>query len=815
MAKLRLKQLENVLTGSLNISGSLGVSGSALTIDGAGTVSGSALSSGSFGRLNSYTLDIDSIQGNWTNAGNTVADLGVVTTVDINGGTIDGSDVTVGAGKTLDVSGGTLTLANDQISGDNIEGGTIGSTTITTLDGTTIKDFDTISGSAISTGSFGVLQVPQTHGIDFLSGGGGTTHKWKIFNSSSDIFEISSIAYGGSPITIDATGGGVNVAANLDVGNGIDVTGNVITTGNVSGSATSTGSFSNIVTNTRDVYRYGVQAISDAAETNPAVDGRGGGILIENLNSAGSAMLRMRGGDGISRILYGENNSTDELKISPRNQTSNVFKMDSVGDITVPGDITLAGTGTNAGDGDIIAAGKIQAEGNISGSSTSTGSFGELHIDDRIGIGTTNPTKELHVVGDALVTGILTAQEFHTEFVSASIQFTSGSTKFGDTSDDIHSLSGSLRVTGSGVHYISDGNFGIGDIAPTSKLNVVGKTKLSLNGQTASDRILGLEGHSSQTGNAIEYFKTGGSATFIVDKDGDITTGNIDVSGNVSGSSTSTATFGNYGGNISGSSTSTGSFGLLKISDSHQGDLLIQGDSSTAQLKIRPNVNTGDSELLFSRFNRANAGYIEYGHLADVMNFYAAGPALRFSLDSSGANINQALSVGTDITAGGDISGSATSTGSFGELHIKDRVGIGTTTPSASLHVEGSILVDVYEQGGDEFTGGIFFREGYGTSQPSITVKAHNTNPDGLSLNAHDGISFRTNDTERARITQTGDFGITGSLNVTGNISGSATHTGSFGSVETAGNINSSGRIFEQNTSVIDHATAMAIVFGG
>ena len=86
---------------------------------------------------------------------------------------------------------------------------------------------------------------------------------------------------------------------------------------------------------------------------------------------------------------------------------------------------------------------------------------------------------------------------------------------------------------------------------------------------------------------------------------------------------------------------------------------------------------------------------------------------------------------------------------------------------------------------------------------------------DALSLNAHDGISFRTNDTERARITQTGDFGITGSLNVTGNISGSATHTGSFGSVETAGNINSSGRIFEQNTSVIDHATAMAIVFGG
>ena len=47
------------------------------------------------------------------------------------------------------------------------------------------------------------------------------------------------------------------------------------------------------------------------------------------------------------------------------------------------------------------------------------------------------------------------------------------------------------------------------------------------------------------------------------------------------------------------------------------------------------------------------------------------------------------------------------------------------------------------------------------------------------------------------------------SVTTTGNISGSATSTGSFGE------INSAGRIFEQGTSVIDHATAMAIVFGG
>ena len=52
-------------------------------------------------------------------------------------------------------------------------------------------------------------------------------------------------------------------------------------------------------------------------------------------------------------------------------------------------------------------------------------------------------------------------------------------------------------------------------------------------------------------------------------------------------------------------------------------------------------------------------------------------------------------------------------------------------------------------------------------------------------------------------------------VTTTGNVSGSSTSTGSFGTLETAGEINATGRIFENGTSVIDHATAMAIVFGG
>ena len=73
--------------------------------------------------------------------------------------------------------------------------------------------------------------------------------------------------------------------------------------------------------------------------------------------------------------------------------------------------------------------GSITGDINITGSVTTTGNF--------------------TVNGNATIAGTLTAQEYHTEFVSASIIFSSGSTRFGDTTDDTHHFTGSLLMTGS------------------------------------------------------------------------------------------------------------------------------------------------------------------------------------------------------------------------------------------------------------------------------------------------------------------------------------------------------------------------------
>ena len=65
------------------------------------------------------------------------------------------------------------------------------------------------------------------------------------------------------------------------------------------------------------------------------------------------------------------------------------------------------------------------------------------------------------ISGDLNVTGTLTAQEFHTEATSASIVFTSGSTIFGDSSDDIHNMTGSLNISGSLT--LNDGDLTVND----------------------------------------------------------------------------------------------------------------------------------------------------------------------------------------------------------------------------------------------------------------------------------------------------------------------------------------------------------------
>ena len=80
--------------------------------------------------------------------------------------------------------------------------------------------------------------------------------------------------------------------------------------------------------------------------------------------------------------------------------------------------------------------------------------------------GSLTTTSDLTINGNATVDGTLTVRELHTEFVSASIIYASGSTQFGDTSDDTHEFSGSVSLSGS----LSLNNYSVTEISNDTSL---------------------------------------------------------------------------------------------------------------------------------------------------------------------------------------------------------------------------------------------------------------------------------------------------------------------------------------------------------
>ena len=98
-----------VLTGDFTGSGNITRTGN-ITLTGAQTISTTL---GVTGTTTLGVLSLSSISGGWTNAGNTIADLGTVTTADINGGNIDGTII----GATTDAAGTFTNLVTSTMDG--------------------------------------------------------------------------------------------------------------------------------------------------------------------------------------------------------------------------------------------------------------------------------------------------------------------------------------------------------------------------------------------------------------------------------------------------------------------------------------------------------------------------------------------------------------------------------------------------------------------------------------------------------------------------------------------------------------------------
>ena len=192
--------------------------------------------------------------------------------------------------------------------------------------------------------------------------------------------------------------------------------------------------------------------------------------------------------------------------------------------------------------------------------------------------------------------------------------------------------------------------------------------------------------------------------------------------------------------------------------------------------------------------------------------------------------------IGHFATLSGSISGSVFSTGSFGRLEIAgDSSLIGDVTIGGNINIGDadtdsltiaadltSNLVPNADSTFDIGTSAKNWKVGHIEQVSSTNITASSDisssgNIFGTNLLA-DSASFSTRVTNlkinsgsfSTRVTKnegTGSKILAGELEFT-NITAS-------GNISASGDIHSDGRIFEKNTSVIDHATAMAIVFGG
>ena len=252
-----------------------------------------------------------------------------------------------------------------------------------------------------------------------------------------------------------------------------------------------------------------------------------------------------------------------------------------------------------------------------------------------------------------------------------------------------------------------------------------------------------------------------------------------DVSGNITSSNIQLS------GNISGSTTSTGSFGRLEII----GNSVLGGD-----LDLTGNITIGDSDTDSLTIT------------ADLTSNLIPNIDSTFNLGSPTKNWKEGyieeLS-STNITASGDISGSGISTGSLAHLHVSNNIGVGTLSPLATVHISASdgLIIPVgtnAQRSGDAVVGEIRFNtdaqtyEGYDGNNWGSLGGMTDVDKDTLitaenSAGAdNDELKFFTAGTERLRIFADGHISASGNITSSGNL-------------QVAGNISSSGNIFGTN----------------
>ncbi len=482
-------------------------------------------------------------------------------------------------------------------SGNISSSGTITAEQITSTDDMTVTDDLTVGGDISASGG--------NHTF------GGTT-VMNVLKTSSIIKNTNPIQISPDAFTILA-----NPTALLNVLGDIKTTSHISASGDISSSANLYASvlhsnnwnaIGNSVTIGNDATFAGaVTASSDITAS--------GNIYGGKIYSNDEIYLR-DGGVGGDTLVKLHNSSDDGIISVYSNNTEKIRLNGNPGQITASSHIVTT-------TGDIISM-----LGNISGSVTSTGSFGFGYFDGKVGIGTTSPGQVLEVVGNISASGQLIAASANfndgnisnvgeiavdkvvadagaatfMSFAGGAIKTEAGDVILNDGGDDVH-----FQVKAAGDDNLIYANYGNNECVGIGT-EADGGSKFQVGG---SIKTIGASGHITASGNISASGQLRGSnvkttiisaiSDTIVFDDGATTLASpkslVSVVGDMTVSSHITAS-GNIsasgdllvGGDISGSESSTGSFGQIRVGSQNG---IIRLGSALNAVEISTNLEVG------------------------------------------------------------------------------------------------------------------------------------------------------------------------------------------------------------------------------
>lgn len=286
------------------------------------------------------------------------------------------------------------------------------------------------------------------------------------------------------------------------------------------------------------------------------------------------------------------------------------------------------------------------------------------------------------MTGSLVVTGFIETQELRTTYISSSILYRSGSTKFGDELTDTHAFTGSLSVSGS----ISVPGSGL--VSGSSQITYSGLTGVPSGIISGSSQLpSGVVSGSSQ----ISFGSVSGIPSGLVSGSSQVLNGSGVWSGSaqlpsgvVSGSSQV----------LAGTTIHSGSFfnGITVVSGSAQVDVM-STTNITRLATTGSNSFTGAQTINASNVGRINLGVTTGSTktagaiIAQTSPSYGSTGKLGFSVTTWGVNTDYDL---TEVMAidmrSADTKGAIIYMNPFGG----GKLGVGTQDPTEMLHVYGS-----------------------------------------------------------------------------------------------------------------------------